>query len=173
MDQGLDTGPMLYKAALDIAPDETSSTLYQRLAESGPQALTQAIDLLAQGKLTPQIQDEAQTNYAAKLSKDEAKINWQDDAQMIERCIRAFNPWPISSFELDGMTIKVLQATLSDHESAQTPGTIISADKQGIVVATGQGMIVLQQLQFPGKKAMAVADILNSRKALFAPGNQL
>jgi len=176
MDQGLDTGPMLYKAALDIAADETSSTLYQRLAELGPQALTQAIDLLAQGKLTAEIQDEAQTNYAAKLSKDEAKINWQDDAQMIERCIRAFNPWPISTFELDGMTIKVLQASLgnlSDQQSTQAPGTIISADKHGIVVATGQGMIVLQQLQFPGKKAMAVADILNSRKALFAPGNQL
>jgi methionyl-tRNA formyltransferase len=173
MDRGLDTGPMLHKAALDIAPDETSSTLYQRLAELGPQALTQAIDLLAQGKLTAQIQDETQTNYAAKLSKDEAKINWQDDAQMIERCVRAFNPWPISTFELDGMTIKVLQASLSDQQSAQAPGTIISADKQGIVVTTGQGAIALQQLQFPGKKAMAVADILNSRKALFAPGNQL
>jgi len=173
MDQGLDTGPMLYKAALDIAADETSGTLYQRLAELGPQALTQAIDLLAQNKLPAEVQDESQTNYAAKLSKDEAKINWQDDAITIERCIRAFNPWPISTFELDGMTIKVSKAQLSVATTTKAPGTIIAADKQGIVVATGSGAIVLQQLQFPGKKAMAAADILNSRKALFAPGNLL
>ena len=173
MDQGLDTGPMLYKAALDIAPDETSATLYQRLAELGPVALTQAIDLLAQNKLPAEVQDESKTNYAAKLSKDEAKINWQDDALLIERCIRAFNPWPISTFELDGMTIKVSKAQLSETTTTEAPGTIIAADKQGIVIATGSGAIVLQQLQFPGKKAMAAADILNSRKALFAPGNLL
>jgi len=173
MDQGLDTGPMLYKAALDIAPDETSATLYQRLAELGPVALTQAIELLAKNKLPAEVQDESQTNYAAKLSKDEAKINWQDDALLIERCIRAFNPWPISTFELDGMTIKVSKAQLSETTTTEAPGTIIAANKQGIVVATGSGAIVLQQLQFPGKKTMAAADILNSRKALFAPGNLL
>lgn len=173
MDQGLDTGPMLYKAALDIASDETSTTLYQRLAELGPRALTEAIDLLAQGKLSAESQDDNLANYATKLSKDEAKINWQDNAIAIKRCIRAFNPWPVSTFQLDDMVIKVWQAELSDIESTQAAGTIIQVDKQGIVVATGQGAIVLQQLQFPGKKAMAAADILNSRKALFSPGNLL
>lgn len=173
MDQGLDTGPMLYKAALEIASDETSATLYQRLADLGPQALTKAIDLLARGELKAQVQDDTNANYAAKLSKEEARINWQDDATKIERSIRAFNPWPISTFELDDMVIKVWQAQLSDIESTQVPGTIIKADKNGIVVATGQGSLVLQQLQFPGKKALSAADILNSRKALFSPGNTL
>ncbi|NRA83106.1 MAG: methionyl-tRNA formyltransferase [Gammaproteobacteria bacterium] len=173
MDVGLDTGPMLHKAALDIAVDETSATLYQRLADLGPQALTQAIDLLAQDKLPAQIQDESLTNYAAKLSKDEAKINWQDDATHIERCVRAFNPWPISTFQLGDMVIKVSKAQLSNIDTAEQPGTVISADKHGIIVATGQGAIALQQLQFPGKKSMPVSDILNSRKALFAPGNVL
>ena len=173
MDKGLDTGAMLYKATLDIAIDETSATLYQRLAELGPPALVDAIGLLSQGELTAEVQDESQTNYAKKLSKDEAKINWQDDAITIERCVRAFNPWPVSTFQLNDMTIKVWQAQLSELQSEQAPGTVLHADKHGIVIATGHGAITLQQLQFPGKKALAAADILNSRKALFAVGNVL
>lgn len=173
MDKGLDTGAMLYKATLEIASDETSGTLYQRLAELGPPALVDAIGLLAQGKLTAEVQDESLTNYAKKLSKDEAKINWQDDAATIERCVRAFNPWPVSTFQLNDMTIKVWQAQLSELQSDQAPGTVLQADKHGIVIATGNGAITLQQLQFPGKKALATADILNSRKALFAIGNVL
>ncbi|NRA72112.1 MAG: methionyl-tRNA formyltransferase [Gammaproteobacteria bacterium] len=173
MDKGLDTGAMLYKATLDIAIDETSATLYQRLADLGPPALVDAIGLLSQGELTAEVQDESLTNYAKKLSKDEAKINWQDDAITIERCVRAFNPWPVSTFQLDDMTIKVRQTQLSELQSDQAPGTVLQADKHGIVIATGNGAITLQQLQFPGKKALAAADILNSRKALFAVGNVL
>jgi len=173
MDEGLDTGPMLFKASLEVDSQETSSTLYERLAALGPQALVEAIDLLAQDKLPAQVQDDAQANYAKKLSKDEAKINWQDDAAHIERCIRAFNPWPVSYFQLEQHNVKVWQATIGSIETDQAPGTIVQADKHGIVVATGQGSICLEQLQFPGKKAMAISDILNSRKALFAPGNVL
>lgn len=173
MDEGLDTGAMLYKASLDIANDETSSTLYERLAELGPQALVEAIDLLAQDKLPAEVQDDNQANYAKKLSKDEAKIDWQDNALHIERCIRSFNPWPVSYFQLEQHTVKVWQASLTDLTSTQAPGTIIQADKNGIVVATSEGAICLEKLQFPGKKAMAISDILNSRKELFAPGNVL
>jgi methionyl-tRNA formyltransferase len=173
MDKGLDTGPMLYKASLDIAADETSETLYARLADLGPSALVEAIDLLSQNKLTAEIQDETLATYAHKLSKDEAKIDWSDDAAHIQRCIRAFNPWPVSYFQLNDMNVKVWQATSSDVLSDQPAGTIISADKKGIVVATAKGTITLLNLQFPGKKAMGINDILNSRKALFTPGNQL
>lgn len=173
MDEGLDTGPMLHKASLDIATDETSSTLYERLAELGPQALVEAIDLLAQDKLPAQIQDDEQANYAKKLSKEEAKINWQDNAAHIERCVRAFNPWPVSYFQLEQHAIKVWQSSVSEISSNAAPGTIVQADKNGIVVATSQGTICLEKLQFPGKKAMAISDILNSRKELFAPGNVL
>jgi len=173
MDKGLDTGPMLYKASLDIAHDETSNTLYQRLADLGPQALVEAIDLLAQGKLVAEIQDDQQANYASKLSKDEAKINWQDDAAHIQRCVRAFNPWPVSYFQLGDLSVKVWQASVSELTNDASAGTIIAADKNGIVVATGNGTLTLQQLQFPGKKAMAISDVLNSRKALFAPGTVL
>lgn len=173
MDKGLDTGPMLFKASLDIAIDETSETLYARLADLGPNALVEAIDLLSENKLTGEVQDETLATYAHKLSKDEAKIDWSDDAAHIHRCIRAFNPWPVSYFQLNDMNVKVWQATSSDVLSDQPAGTIVSADKKGIVVATAKGTITLLNLQFPGKKAMAINDILNSRKALFTPGNQL
>lgn len=173
MDKGLDTGPMLFKASLDLDANETSETLYSRLADLGPSALVEAIDLLSQNKLTAEIQDEALATYAHKLSKAEAKIEWNDDAAHIQRCIRAFNPWPVSYFQLNDMNVKVWQATSSNALSEQPAGTIISADKKGIVVATAKGTITLLNLQFPGKKAMAINDILNSRKALFTPGNQL
>lgn len=173
MDKGLDTGAMLYKASLDIAEDETSTTLYERLAQLGPKALVEAIDLLSENKLNAQIQDNELATYAHKLSKDEAKIDWTADATHIERCIRAFNPWPVSYFEVAEMNVKVWQATCDNTPVKQAPGTILNADKVGIVVATGQGTITLLNLQFPGKKAMAINDILNSRKALFEINTQL
>lgn len=173
MDKGLDTGAMLYKASLDIASDETSATLYNRLAELGPDALVEAIDLLSQDKLDAEAQNDEQATYAHKLSKDEAKIDWNDSAQHIERCIRAFNPWPVSYFQVAEMNVKVWQATSDSTPTSASAGTIISADKKGIVVATSEGSITLLNLQFPGKKAMAINDILNSRKALFEVGSQL
>lgn len=173
MDKGLDTGAMLYKASLDIDAQETSATLYERLAELGPNALVEAIDLLSEDKLTAEAQDDEQATYAHKLSKDEAKIDWTDGAAHIERCIRAFNPWPVSFFQVADLNVKVWQATADLTPVSQAAGTIISADKKGIVVATGEGTITLLNLQFPGKKAMAINDILNSRKALFEVGSQL
>jgi len=173
MDEGLDTGAMLYKASLEIDPQETSSTLYQRLADLGPQALVEAIDLLAQDNLPAEVQGDSQANYAKKLSKDEAKINWHDEAAHIERCVRSFNPWPVSFFQLEQHSVKVWQAKLDQQTTDLAPGTIVRADKDGIVVATSKGTICLEQLQFPGKKAMAISDILNSRKELFTPGNVL
>lgn len=172
MDKGLDTGAMLFKASLDIAVDETSATLYDRLAELGPVALIEAVDLLSENNLSSEVQDEALATYAHKLSKEEAKIDWTDSAAHIERCIRAFNPWPVSYFQLDDMNVKVWQATATLQSVNEAPGTVISADKKGIVIATTNGTITLLNLQFPGKKAMGINDILNSRKALFTPGTQ-
>jgi len=172
MDKGLDTGAMLFKASLDIADDETSATLYDRLAELGPVALVEAIDLLSENNLPSEVQDEALATYAHKLSKEEAKIDWNDTAAHIERCIRAFNPWPVSYFQLNDMNVKVWQATATQQSVSEAPGTVISADKKGIVIATTDGTITLLNLQFPGKKAMGINDILNSRKALFTPGTQ-
>ncbi len=173
MDIGLDTGDMLRKVTCDIAADETSSSLYEKVAEQAPQVLVDTLKDLVAGNLTAEKQDETQANYAKKLSKQEALIDWNQDAAFIERCVRAFNPWPMSYFELQGKPVKVHQASIVNISSNAAVGEIIAADKNGIQVNTANGVLNLQVIQLAGKKAMAVQDILNSRRELFAIGNNL
>lgn len=173
MNAGLDTGDMLTKVSCSINSDETSSSLYEKLADQAPQVLVDTIKQLIKGELTAEVQNESLANYAKKLSKTEALINWSDDAAFIERCVRAFNPWPMSYFELAGKSIKVHHVNVIEQDSKQAPGTIISADKTGIQVATGKGILNLQQIQLSGKKRMPVKDILNARRELFAVGTTL
>ncbi len=173
MDVGLDTGAMIRKVSCPIASDETSASLYDKLAELGPQALVDTLNAMAAGDTAAEAQDDALANYAQKLSKEEARIDWSMEAIAIERCIRAFNPWPISWFEVAEQTIKVWQAEVIDSDHGQSAGTLLKADKQGIDVATGKGVLRLLTLQPPGKKAMSVPDLLNSRRDWFEPGTQL
>ncbi len=173
MDVGLDTGAMIRKVTCPIASDETSASLYDKLAGLGPQALVDTLDAMAAGGTAAEPQDDALANYAEKLSKEEARIDWSMDAVAIERCIRAFNPWPISWFDVAGQTVKVWQAEVLPQAHGQAAGTLLKADKQGIEVATGQGVLRLLTLQPPGKKAMSVSDLLNSRRDWFEPGTQL
>ncbi|WP_323909903.1 methionyl-tRNA formyltransferase [Aeromonas caviae] len=173
MDVGLDTGAMIRKVTCPIASDETSASLYDKLAGLGPQALVDTLDAMAAGDTAAEPQDDALANYAEKLSKEEARIDWSMDAVAIERCIRAFNPWPISWFDVAGQTVKVWQAEAVAQDHGQAAGTLLKADKQGIEVATGQGVLRLLTLQPPGKKAMSVSDLLNSRRDWFEPGTQL
>ncbi|KXF81193.1 methionyl-tRNA formyltransferase [Enterovibrio coralii] len=177
MDIGLDTGDMLKIATLDIDAKETSATLYERLAELGPDALVDCLGDIASGNAVPVKQDDEQANYAKKLSKEEALVDWNLSAVAIERCIRAFNPWPMSYFTVTANdaehNIKVWDAEVDAESSDKAPGTILSADKTGIRVATGDGVLRLTAIQPPGKKAMSAADILNSRREWFEPGNTL
>ncbi|EOE2718554.1 methionyl-tRNA formyltransferase [Klebsiella oxytoca] len=173
MDVGLDTGDMLYKLACPITAEDTSGTLYDKLANLGPQGLIETLKQLAAGTAKPVVQDEALVTYAQKLSKEEARIDWSLSAAQLERCIRAFNPWPMSWIEIDGQPIKVWQAAVINTATAAVPGTIIEATKQGIQVATSDGILNLLSLQPAGKKAMSAQDLLNSRREWFAPGNRL
>ena len=171
MDEGLDTGAMLHTSSIAIENTDTSATLYSKLSTTGPQALLDTLDKLSD--IQPQKQDDSQASYAKKLSKEEARIDWQDDATQLERNVRAFNPWPVSYFELNGQTVKVWQSQLQtvSEKRAYQPGEIISADKQGVLVKAGKHALLLQNLQFPGKKPMAIADVLNGRSDLFTVGN--
>lgn len=173
MDVGLDTGDMLYKLACPITADDTSASLYDKLAELGPQGLIETLEQIANGKAKPEVQDESRVTYAEKLSKEEAQLDWSLSAAQLERCIRAFNPWPMSFFMMDEQPVKVWKASVIDTAANAEPGTILSADKQGIQVATAQGVLNIEELQPAGKKAMKAQDLLNSRKAFFAPGNRL
>lgn len=172
MDVGLDTGDMLHKLNCPITAQDTSATLYDKLAQLGPQGLLETLSQLADGRAQPEKQDDALANYAEKLSKEEARLNWQLPAAQLERCIRAFNPWPVSYFLIEDQPVKVWQASVLPHVAKQ-PGEILAADKHGIQVATAEGILNLQLLQPAGKKAMSAQDLLNSRREWFTSGRVL
>ncbi|MFD0965619.1 methionyl-tRNA formyltransferase [Seminibacterium arietis] len=177
MNEGLDTGDMLHKVYCDIQPTDTSADLYQKLAQIAPKALIDVLNQLDEGKFCPQKQDDNVASYADKLSKEEAKINWNHTALQLERNIRAFNPWPISYFTLNDpqgnlQTLKVYQAQVLPHQN-KVAGTILSADKNGIQIATSDGVLNLLQLQPAGKKVMSAQDLLNGRADWFAVGKVL
>jgi len=177
MDAGLDTGDMLHKVFCDIDLQDTSADLYHKLAEIAPNALIEVLNHLTDGTFIAEPQDGTQSNYAEKLSKEEAKLDWQLSAAQLERNIRAFNPWPMAYLQLtdeqgNPQTLKVYQATVLPSVS-QTPGTIISADKNGIQIATADGVLNLLQLQPAGKKPMSAQDLLNGRADWFAVGKVL
>nr|WP_269811649.1 methionyl-tRNA formyltransferase [Buttiauxella ferragutiae] len=170
MDVGLDTGDMLVKFSCPIEATDTSATLYDKLANLGPQGLLETLNQLATGLATPEVQSEELVTYAEKLSKEEARIDWSLSAAQLERCIRAFNPWPMSWLEIDGQPVKIWQASVINQLTDAAPGTIIETNKQGIQVATGEGILNLESLQPAGKKAMTAQDLLNSRSEWFKPG---
>ena len=177
MDEGLDTGDMLHKVYCDILPTETSTSLYNKLAELAPSALIDVLDNLESGKFISEKQDDSQSNYAEKLSKEEAQLDWSLPAIQLERNIRDFNPWPISYFsteDKDGnaQTLKVYQAEVLSHQD-KPAGTILSADKNGIQIATVDGVLNLLQLQPAGKKPMSAQDLLNGRAEWFTIGKVL
>lgn len=173
MDVGLDTGDMLHKLSCPITADDTSGSLYDKLADLGPQGLLHTLAQLAAGTAKPEVQDEALVTYAEKLSKEEARVDWSLSAAQLERCIRAFNPWPMSYIVIDEQPVKIWQASVINTPTSATPGTILEANRQGIQVATGEGILNLLSLQPAGKKAMGVQDLLNSRRDWFIPGNRL
>ena len=173
MDAGLDTGDMLYKLTCPIESSDTSATLYEKLAKLGPQALLETLTLINQGKIKPEKQQQSQATYAEKLSKQEAKLDWNLSATQLERCVRAFNPWPVSYFEVNDEPIKVWQAQVMATQHNQPVGTILQADKKGICIATSDGSLNMTILQPAGKKPMSAQDLLNSRKSWFEVGKIL
>lgn len=173
MDAGLDTGDMLYKLSCPIEPDDTSATLYHKLAKLGPKGLLDTLTLISEGNIKPEKQHESDVTYAEKLSKQEAQLNWNLSAKQLERCIRAFNPWPVSYFEVKGELVKVWQANVISEMHNQPVGTILKVNKQGICIATQEGALNMTVLQPAGKKPMSAQDLLNSRKDWFVEGQKL
>jgi len=173
MDAGLDTGAMLHKIECPILPDDTSATLYDKLAKLGPQGLMETLAQLSASQATAEAQDDSLATYAEKLSKEEARLDWQLSAKQLERCIRAFNPWPVSYFLIEEQPVKVWKAEALNTSHQQQPGTILAADKDGIRIATADGVLNIQILQPSGKKSMSAQDLLNSRREWFTPGQIL
>jgi len=161
MDAGLDTGAMLFKAEMPIQASDTGQTLHDRLAQQGAEALQYV--LTHWDNLQPETQDEALVTYAHKLEKAEAQIDWTQTAIALERQVRAFNPWPIAQTELQDLTLRIWDAKALEEKTQQKPGELIRGNKQGIDIATGDGILRLLQVQQAGKRVLPVADFLNAQ----------
>lgn len=178
MDKGLDTGAMILTAECAIEHSDTSASLYEKLAQLGPKALTDTLTLMAKNEHQALKQNDGLATYAHKLDKAEAELDWQLTASELDRKIRAYIPWPVAQFTFTQgdekqHRIRVWQASVLNTETTEPAGTIISADKNGITVATAQGIICLEVLQLPNKKSLAVKDVLNGRADWFKVGTSI
>lgn len=176
MDAGLDTGAMLLKTHCPITSTDTSASLHNKLAQQGGAALLELLPRLAKGEITAEAQNETAATYAAKLSKEEAQIDWQLSATAIDRAVRGFNPWPVAWFKDGEEVIRVWQAEVVHETEAvietETPrnaaaGTLVAVVKDGLIVACGEGWLKITRLQLPGKPQMQVSDLLNGNPDRF------
>jgi methionyl-tRNA formyltransferase len=161
MDAGLDTGDMLLMERVPIDARETTASLHDKLAALGGRMIVEALELAACGGLKPQRQPAEGVSYAHKIEKAEAAIAWSQPAAAIERRIRAFDPFPGATAQVNGETVKVWRANAVAGRGTVAPGTIVSVDEHGIGVACGDGgRLELTELQRAGGKRLAAADFL-------------
>lgn len=170
MDEGLDTGDMLLKKTCPIGPGDTAASLHDRLAVLGAEAIVEALAKL--DELVPEPQDESQATYARKLTKEEAIIDWQQSARLIDRQVRAFNPWPVAQTAFDGQILRIWAARPLPEPAGAAPGTVLAVGKAGVDVACGEGVLRLTRLQPAGGKPMDVQAFVNGRPDLLRPGMQ-
>lgn len=164
MDAGLDTGAMLAKASVHIDENITAGELHDALKLLGSDLLMNNLEAIEKSAINAQPQDDTSACYAAKLTKQEALIDWNKPAELIHREIRAFNPSPVSHTELQGKNVKIWSAGLTGQSSTEPAGCVISHDKQGIQVSCGEGVLSIKEIQFAGKKRGTAEQLLNSRK---------
>ena len=163
MDEGLDTGDILLQRTVDIPPDDTGGSLHDRLAQIAPDALFESLRLLATGNAPCTRQDSSLATYAPKLRREQGEIDWFETAEVIERKIRAFNPWPGAFTQIGGQNLKIFSATLVDLSGQ--PGEILRSQGQ-LVIAAGKRALSLGDVQLEGKRRMSGAEFLRGHQAL-------
>ena len=176
MEAGLDTGPMLVQGSTRIRPEESAADLESHLAKQGCDLLLSVLKELPSSLAEAHHQDDAHATYAHKIEKSEAQLNWTESATVLARKVMAFNPFPGCWTELRGERLKVWSAIAQpgiDGKDASTPGDILRSDESGVLVRCGEDSLLLTELQLPGGRAMAAADLLRSRQEFFAPGQRL
>lgn len=160
MDKGMDTGDMLLKATLPTTPQETAGSLFAKLAPLGSETLLKAIKGLKEGTISPTPQDHSKATVAPMLKKSDGLINWKKDALDIERLIRGLDPWPTAFCFLDGKRLRLFQPEVVYKDSDNPPGTVLYADKRGLLVACGSNALLIKEIQPEGKKRMPVEAFL-------------
>jgi methionyl-tRNA formyltransferase len=176
MEEGLDTGPILLQKRTLIYPDDTSASLHERLANMGAELMVETIEKLERGELKPTAQDPALATYARKLTKEDGRINWGESQQQICRKVRAFDPWPGAfcfwtdvGCEGDKTPPRLIKIWRAEPAGPPAPqliegGVVLQADRDGILVAAGDGAVRITQLQLEGHKRMSAADFLRGHK---------
>ncbi len=162
---------MLATAETPITVTDTGASLHDRLSTLGARLLVDTLAQLDQGAVTPQPQDGTQANYAAKLKKEEARLDWSSDAAALARRVRAFNPWPVATSTFNGQTLRVWMALAEHGMHEAAPGTVLSADAAGIRVQCGRDILCITQLQAEGGKPLDARTFLNGHP--LAPGTRL
>jgi methionyl-tRNA formyltransferase len=158
MDVGLDTGDMLLKKSTPIDPDEDTRSLHDRMSQVGAELLAETLDQLAAGGLVAEKQDDALTCYAPMLKKEDGQIDWSKDAASIKNLVRGMTPWPGAFSYLDEKLLKVYRVQAASGSG--NPGEVLTAGRDGIEVACGEGSIIIHELQLEGKKRLAAAEFL-------------
>jgi methionyl-tRNA formyltransferase len=170
MDVGLDTGAVFKEIDYPLSERETAGSLHDHLAGIAARPLVDLLNDLASGSAIAKPQDNDKATYAGKIKKEDAHIDWQRSALEIDRLIRAFNPWPIAYTTCENELLRIHQASVRSLSVQAKPGTILQLDREGILVATSQNGLLIEKIQFPGGKAMLVADWLNAGKTKLRTG---
>lgn len=172
MDEGLDTGDMLAKAIVPLDEKETGGSLFDKLSEAGGRLCVEMLAKLEKGEITPEKQGESPTAYASMLDKKMGNIDWNKSAVVIERLVRGLNPWPSAYTHLDGKTLKIWACdVLPQSASKGESGEILEVTKDAIHVQTGDGILVLREIQLAGKARMDAGAFLRGYKVV--PGTVL
>ena len=161
MNAGLDTGDMLYKKEVVIEENDTFETLHDKLMVIGGQAIVEMLPLLEAGKITPEKQNDEESNYASLISKSMGIIDFNKESIVIDRLVRGMNPWPSAYTYYNGKQLKVWKVKVSGQDTESTePGTVIAVNKDSIEVSCAKGSILIYELQLEGKKRMSTHDFL-------------
>lgn len=173
MDEGLDTGAIFRQESILIEQQDTAAIIEAHLADLGAKMLLSVLEELENGTAKAVPQDDTQACYAAKITKEEAKIDWHKNAIEIDRMVRAFNPWPIAFTQIGELIIRIFKAMpFPGVQNIEVVGTIVNSNKEGIDVVTGDGVLRLLEIQLPGGRVLPVGEILKGRKEMFSLGKR-
>ncbi len=171
MDVGLDTGDMILKKHCLIGENDSVQTLHDSLAVLGGEGIVEALSAIEDNRAVFEKQDDTQANYAGKIKKEDARMDWSKSSQTLHDQVRAYHGWPVSHSLLDEMVVRIWQAERADNKQG-LPGQILEVEKDSLIIACSEGALSIKKIQLPNSKPMAIKDCLNSKRALFVVGER-